>query len=451
MQQDNFKKQAQEIMDGFAIEPSEKVWQHVQKKLEPAGKKRRWLVLFFILLAIVTGAAFLFNGYTKNKTTAGNETEQQENINRPTGEVKEAESKSSALNEKENVQDQQQSTARENEIKKKASISIASRVTKRVAAKYHHDVTALEIVEENNEQKEKDIAKPVDEANQYFETAVQQTAAQDESILQIDSLQLNEEALVSMVLVPGTIENISSSDLVTNEHKQIQVSTSFNKAKKAAYTSLKKKRWLFAASVAVGKAFTGSGLFKNYAAADYSSIPNSGSGATTSPSPLSPGIAFNVGGNIMYRLSAKTNLSFGLHYQLLQTSLKVGQKAEVENADGTKSLRFGAGNSHKYTNNNHYVSLQAGVMLPVFKIGGCTGVSKSGITVSQLVHSNALQFNFSQETYYVDNSTLHKTIAGLFSGVAVDVTGKKQKGLFIEPDFFYGFSTNVPKVLLENF
>lgn len=463
MHNDNFKEQAQEIMKGFEMEPSEKVWQQVQGKLVHPDNRRKRLLVLFILLALITGTVFFLNDTLKNKNVVKNEWAQND-TNKKNTELKEATISASSINKNKIVDDKEQPAVKK-EQPKKQSVSSAKGTT----GQYKQTVTVPETANTtgNTETftqktketiKVKNIAVLNDKSKLYVEITKPEinTVYENQNanpVSEPDSLLLNEDAVMSLAVVPATIETINSNDLKAKDVIRISNNTKTNTLKKAAYTSVKKKRWFFAVDIAAGKSFTGAGLFKNYAEGDYSSIPNagqgSGSGAGSYPSPLSPGMSVSIGGDVLYRLSPKINLSFGLHYQLLQSSLRVGEKTEQPTADGRKSV-FRAGSSNKYNNNNHFIAAQAGLMLPVFRIGNSTNYLKTGIAISHLIKSNALQYNFSQSVYYFDNSQLNKTIVGLYSGLAIDVTGKKKKGVLIGPEFYYGLSSNAALGMYAN-
>ena len=69
--------------------------------------------------------------------------------------------------------------------------------------------------------------------------------------------------------------------------------------------------------------------------------------------------------------------------------------------------------------------------------------------LSQLVASNALQFNQSSGLYYHNNSMLNKTQVGLNTAFSVELFSKQKRSLLIGPCFYYS-ATNLATQGLYN-
>jgi hypothetical protein len=63
-----------------------------------------------------------------------------------------------------------------------------------------------------------------------------------------------------------------------------------------------------------------------------------------------------------------------------------------------------------------------------------------GITLSQLVKSNALQFDASSGIYYKDNSLLNKTQIGFSTGLSTAFLQNQKSALLFGPYFYYAAS-----------
>jgi hypothetical protein len=64
----------------------------------------------------------------------------------------------------------------------------------------------------------------------------------------------------------------------------------------------------------------------------------------------------------------------------------------------------------------------------------------AGISVSELVSSNALQFNNTTGLYYKDNSLFNKTQIGVSTGLDIRLTTKQKRAVSIGPYLYYNIT-----------
>jgi hypothetical protein len=72
---------------------------------------------------------------------------------------------------------------------------------------------------------------------------------------------------------------------------------------------------------------------------------------------------------------------------------------------------------------------------------------QAGINISQLISSNALQFQSSPGLYYKDNSLFNKTQFGLITAISATLFSKQKVPLTIGPYFYYSISRLADKGL----
>jgi hypothetical protein len=70
----------------------------------------------------------------------------------------------------------------------------------------------------------------------------------------------------------------------------------------------------------------------------------------------------------------------------------------------------------------------------------------AGINISQLISTNALQFN-SGGLYYSDNSFFNKTQFGLSTGISATLFAKGKRPFNLEPYFYYSATSLASKGL----
>ena len=133
-------------------------------------------------------------------------------------------------------------------------------------------------------------------------------------------------------------------------------------------------------------------------------------------------------------ISSKVKISFGINYKNLTTSNLVGQKNDSTGAYSARNLQ------NKYENNFKFIELPLqikvqlgnGKRLPVYWIGG--------LTLSQLLSSNALQFDPGTGIYYKDNSLLNKTQIGLTTGFSTALLENQKTTILFGPCLYYATS-----------
>lgn len=195
-------------------------------------------------------------------------------------------------------------------------------------------------------------------------------------------------------------------------------------------------------------AFSGSSVFD---AALYrnssqnNSTPGTVNGGTnmnssTRPAQLTPGLAWSLGIFISQPLGKGFSLKTGLGYHYYSMGLQVGNQVDSNKA----MLEFRNGNTVSYTNRFHFIELPVSVEKQLGKKSRFS--LNTGITVSVLAGSNALQYNASSNSYFKDNNYINKVQAGMQAGFNYRLF---QKSVLVEigPQLSYGLSNIFRKEL----
>ncbi|MEJ7671716.1 MAG: hypothetical protein WKF59_03180 [Chitinophagaceae bacterium] len=95
---------------------------------------------------------------------------------------------------------------------------------------------------------------------------------------------------------------------------------------------------------------------------------------------------------------------------------------------------------NSYHNGFHYLQLPVEFKLKIFNDKNLQVNWNTGIVLSQLVSSNALQFNNSIGFYYHDNRVFNRTQFGFSSGLNFYISQKSGKYLNMSPYFAYSLS-----------
>ncbi|HEX6180746.1 MAG TPA: hypothetical protein VFZ47_05830 [Chitinophagaceae bacterium] len=248
----------------------------------------------------------------------------------------------------------------------------------------------------------------------------------------------------------------SKSDLTkTDQPRTNQPTTDPSKTK----TQVNAK-WQYGISAGAGVSSLAMKLFQSTSVADYAFNRNFGGIVLNSPTGPSPstvprpsevtsGGAFNFGGYVSKKMSNRLRLKLGLNYEYYSNNIKTGSFV-----DSTKSINQGAtmdivsmyyeaGNTNTYTNKYHYISLPVSIQWRLNKNPKYGIVWENGVSIAQLLSSNALHFDGISGSYYKDNSLLQKTQLLIGSSLLFEVKMKNNNQFYVGPHVQYGLTNMV--------
>jgi hypothetical protein len=432
MEENKFEKQVQQKMDELKIPPSESVWQKIEMRIEKRKPRRR--ILFFILpLFFLLGGYWIYNayhstskGYLRDKNILRSDSKESEvkNVNESTS--KNVNPVNTALvKQKVNNDVTVMTTSNSNSSKSHSSKFINNnKLTSKIISPENGDVN---ILEEKNEKKlnvEKDNGEPESEKLGQIVQSQNVTDTKKDSNQNIDS---------NVPLKKSLEKNAKETDT--------------SKTVAAAKNKSSKDKWqvglLFSGGVsAVGNNFL---ALQNSLPADYINASPSGPGQINQfvPSKTKNSFAFIVGGFAEKNILKKAKLSLGINFKLFNTTNSIGTKN-----DSTRALA--AGNKSNYRNHFSFIEFPVEFKFQIISSKQFPLFWNAGITISQMLGSNALQFNQNTGYYFTDNSLFNKTNIGLNTGFTTNIFSRQKGTLSIGPYFFYDLSKLANKGLYEN-
>ena len=142
-------------------------------------------------------------------------------------------------------------------------------------------------------------------------------------------------------------------------------------------------------------------------------------------------------------MSKKKIITVGLNYKMFSTTNKVGIKN-----DSSKSYSL-VNTLNTYHNYYHFLELPVSFRIqissrkiPLFW--------DAGVSLSQLIGSNALQLNNISIAYYRNNALFNKSQIGFSTGFSAALVSKQQTSLLIAPYIYYGTTKVAEKGLYKN-
>ena len=228
------------------------------------------------------------------------------------------------------------------------------------------------------------------------------------------------------------------------------------KTEKSGNSNLKKHQNVtFLISFGIGKTATAS----NYLGATANRIyydnasqvgnnngnPGSGNSASNFPSSIKPATGLFLGISAGKQIAKRSSVSIGLQYQFIATSINVGQPLVAFN--GSRS--FAAGNSNNYSNQYHFVQIPIELSSQLSHFKKHNLFLNVGVSLSQLLYTNALQFNNTAGLYFINNDYFNKTIIGVSAGLSINLLNDNEAPLLLGPSFSYSLTPVAGKGLYD--
>ncbi len=193
-----------------------------------------------------------------------------------------------------------------------------------------------------------------------------------------------------------------------------------------------KNRWKFGLLFVAGVSGAGKDLLSlNYPAVNYNpgnlnSVGQQQQGFSSSATKV--GFGFMAGVSAEKNISKKIEFASGINFKSFSTSIKLYDSAGTYYARTT---------SNKYVNHFNFIEVP---LLLKFQVGHGKHLPLSwqvGISISELISSNALQLNSSTGYYYKENSLFNKTQTGFNTAFFLTLFSKQKNSVLIGPYFYY--------------
>jgi hypothetical protein len=445
MSEQKFEKQVRQAMDEFSLSPTAPVWDKIAAEIKRKKNMRRF-VLWLLPLALLSSGIIWWTVSTNEKSSK---------ISQKTkaGNQKINEKESNTLNkiaipDKENTTVTMQSKKEEftmNEEKatttfKKTTYTDYTIAKKSKAKVFKNKITSYSGHSTKNKKKEELFSEvtPVLTKEKF-----QDSAPKINNAVIPNKPDQNKDLVTPQKT--DTTQTVKQS-----EEKPIDAAKTPEQTEKQKPQNQKTKKLQFVAIVGIGYSGITSGLFDGFGQkslqdfAGPSSLQSGpGGGTNLPPSNIKRGLAYSVGFGARKKLKSRSTISTGMQYQYFSTKINVGTMGARDSTltnvsrDAINYYRNDNQLQH-YTNQFHFIVLPFSYDYQLFKkIPVHIGV---GLSLSQLISSNALHYNSTANIYYKDNSLLNKTQARLFTNLAYKLLREKKFTLDVGPQMNYGLT-----------
>lgn len=426
MEQNNFEKNIQQKMGDLKIAPSDSVWPNIEKKIGKKDKKRRaFFIIFLLLLCLSLGGIWLTNSLKNNPQK-----------NEPIANILKESSKPT------NTRDSsfQQKMMKGRTASKSDTASIIANNSKIKSKSIEKNAFGSKKLTINYSKIKSPASKQTNNEENYFNADNKNNSfTKKEGIIETkierETAGLQEE-----------IKNDSLTDQPKLEILKKETAPIKSSLAKKNQTKDKKHPWNFGVTVSRGIPITE----QNLKASNF--YNNSGyvtSGAPVyyfDPSEIKNSASFDAGVFLEKNISDKNKISIGISYQYFSFVNKVGSRIAPSSSNlslNSSGNFYGAGNALKpYRNNFHFLEVPVSFKFRLNKNKYAPLFWNAGINISELIGSNALQFQSYPGVYYNDNSLLNKSQLGLETGFSIELFSKEKTPLTIGPYFYYS-PTNI--------
>jgi hypothetical protein len=460
--ENKFERQIHQKLDELKIPPSESVWLSVKHRIK-YKKDRKWPVIILILLILIIPVGYyLFSPPTEGLITSTqppktNTAESNSNINNTTGKNEEtARSHSDQVSDYLSDSKPGDKEKIDNSIHSSSSIdgkssdgpnSSNNNRERKVASIKSKDYSIN--ADDRNQINEKLVVAPKPESaenfqrkevtrEEYREPDKSNTGIESQTYLhEVPDIKIDQTMLLNYSLI-NEIKQLTLSGKAITEISIAQRDVVENKVKKKLSVGI----YVAGGLTHAGNRFLGLGTAQT---ADYSQSPNNNSGnsgggtAIPGPSKVKNAFGYATGIFLEKEISKSSSISFGINFKELNTSNFVGRK----NDSIPGSIYFDSRTSsvsQQYRNSFRFVELPLQVNTQLIKGNKITLLWHGGLTISQLISSNALQFDPALKSYYNDNSVFNKTQLGINTALSASVIKHKNLKIFAGPFINYHFT-----------
>ncbi|MEP6583248.1 MAG: hypothetical protein ABJA90_03230 [Ginsengibacter sp.] len=447
MEENKFEKQVRQKMGELKLNPSEPVWENVKKRIEKRRTKKWELFIFFLLFVLLlSGAYLLFNNsgeLTPSSHKIANHIKKQpgDSASNKDRVFEETNKANDLLFERKNVSKPQAVANNNKEIIKPVSRNIAKKIITTRQSK------SRIIVAISNPQTDiaESLVKPGEEleSKQVIDATVNSNIKIEvtSSIKEVTSSIKNDDARIDSV-----DKNVSANNDISKELAKPKDTVAFKEGKKSE-NHLSKNKWnigiLISAGIShIGNQFLGLG----YTPTDYSrdQLNNGSTGGgviITNPSKVKNSVGYITGIFLEKNISSKTKISFGINYKVFSTSNLVGPKND--SADTYKAINASGpvNATASYYNHFRFIEFPVCLSMQLTKNKSFPLFWNLGISLTQMISSDALQFDPYKGEYFKRNSFFNKTQLGLSTGVSASFFNRQKFPVTFGPYFYYSVSS----------
>src|SRR5688572_13530330 len=464
MPENEFEKKVSSEMQELKFKPSEKVWMLVEERIRKKNKRRVFVIIFLLAGLALLGYWQRNNLFGEKKSGIVNLDNQKEDKSDP----------STGTNNSSTIQQKTETPKQEDTGNTKDKTVGDNTIDERTVGDKKDNGDATSEINKQEDNKKQEIRhKPVAGKNPgkgkpKASVGIVSAKSQKSSVPVSDAktndavvAKPNDETIANkagaaqaapLVQEPKAIPDTLVADPVRKEkieqkEKTPEKTDTLLKTKAPVVSTPKndpsEKKWEWGLHLTPGISSLNNAISLGQAeSADYFSFPNSASGGSASPparqkpSDVKAGFAFQAGAFIQKQLSTRTGISLGLQYGYYSNVIGIGNRRDslIGNSQFASALDASddhiynaGGDTVKFTNRYHFIELPLRFQWQLNKNKTKPFIWSTGLTVGQLIASNALMYDTAfNGIYYKNNKLLNKTQFSLSTSFTWTIANGKQ-------------------------
>lgn len=447
MQEQNFEKQVQLKMEELNLTPSAPVWQKVEKEIRKKNDRRRLILWLFLFLLVGGGtttwlvmdkpakeniATAPVKKQDNNAATSITESNQTNQPSAPTETITDDPGSTLNINEPFTPNNEVNTNTSSDNITdiNKTKGEDRKNINRNIPVnRTQKNIEAVSTIDKNDQvvsKPQEELPKPLKEESKPVET-------ETEPVVET-AKPANEPKPTEKQVIP--VEPVKADTVTTKEEKKKEAEVIVKKDESES------SKWKLGVTAGVGLSNVYNKIFSQAVVQDYAS-PSTGSGAFAPPPPakLRSGMYYAAGLSLSKELNERWTLITGLQYAMFSTRNSVGQELRRDTVLYQNNETLSLDNYYRnstfsttrsdYTNRYHMIELPVGIAYKPF--GRIPLSIGAGISLTQLLFTNALVYNRSAGIYYEDKEVINKTQLHAQANLSYRLWNKKKFSLSAGP------------------
>ncbi|MBC7890048.1 MAG: PorT family protein [Ferruginibacter sp.] len=489
MQENNFEKQVQQKIEELKLKPSDEVWQKLAVTITKRKGNRRILVIVFLFLVLIISATFIILDQSSERKINGIVAEKANQVQQHTI--------TQSTNDSDNIQVAGDATKPEAFGKNLAvdKIRVMKNSTGINQTRTHQAPSPLPVkpaasvtVDDlaNNTKitvDPKDRKDDINNANKLNYKTEGKERMVISNVNPVDMEGETNDSINAALSIPGTMivvqnhillkgqvtESVGNDRTSVKELVQDTVAIKLpigNKKENALKRSLQlkqKNKWKIGFNFSFGAAATRNGFLgivgsgngdeqKVYA----SPIQSTGTASPVTyipgPSKMNAGTGIVLGAFVQRTISPKASFLIGLNYRTYNSAMMIGGRVDtiINSTFSRNTYFYRSGDNNRYKNHFHFIELPLALRFKLGKQNKLPVYLNTGISIAQLVGSNALQFDTLTGAYYRNNILFNKTQVKLTAGLLFSISRHTKELLLVGPDVNFSLGKIANSGLYKN-
>jgi hypothetical protein len=467
MQENEFEKQLKKKMEEFQLPPSDSVWEKISRSIHN-NQRRKKPFIFLLIIGLLTAGYFVYHASEKHPQSNNYTNSKTDNLKQNNDSIFSKDSGKLSVQrsfDKKDTSDvyvNAKGNVLKNDIKvynkeNNPAIALINNIahTKSISPIKN----SLQKVQDNNSNKVEQINAPSIKQNNI--TVLNNPPVYEDSSFISQSITIKDSAAqIPQNNITGTVSSNKDSIII----KESNDDSSLKKATKNSLVNMyKTPNWQWGINAFYGRSNIVEGLISSdKSLPQYLSNPGPGGFYDTifhNKHPYTSSAAYGFGALIQKKVAKHSFIIAGINYTHLSVKSDIGKTIDtaitISSFNGTANYfinRYAQpGPIKKYISNYNFIELPVYFQQEILHARNFSFSYNAGISLRQLISSNALLYNQYNNVYFSKNDLLRKTQFQFMTGLNFKFNSGKNSSVYIGPQLTYSLSDLIKNSSNNNF